>query len=957
MPGGVLLDANGKPLFTPAPATPAPHPDPAQHFADLAAAARDATAAKTTAPNARAGDPGFFDVLGDAGASLLPNESDLDAVGAKFTIGGHTFATPWGIAAAEIGGPAYRGVRGVVDPIAHAAMRGLDVKNPGTVGWDSPRASWDPLGQPTFLGYKDKPDPEGSTAAGDLAQSMLILNPEASWAGHSAPTGAPPAARLPSPLSMKGVPADIAHDLRVARLQGMVGDVELTGQEALDHSNGLTDHVMTDRQYLAKAKTASPGWANPEVAPSVQVSDVHSTKDANPDLMAVTQAHQLHPAMPAVSAVDPARGKEMADIYESLPVNDPAAKPAYDALNATIAKQYAALKDAGYSFDFTDENPYPNSKAMRADLRDNKHLSTFKTPTDNFHPYMTPEQNDQLRAVHDALTHGAGGYQFGAYGEEGAYRIHASTLPPEALPALATETRGQNSWVNFGPNSHLPVAERPFAPQKAALWPKEYLGDYADMPTTRAPLDTQVNDPARYDDLLKDGAPPAVPDVTQAPSPYNPNKTGAVDLSGSGKIPAKKGVTGGNRSGGLLDLGGVRPATPGETGAVVKGLGFGNGTDALFPTQGLLENNALKAYRPNAVQARLDEMYSKLDAAGPLKHSDEYHGVIAPDFTPDAGINTELLPARRGYTKRANTVHLDFINDPATHGIMSAQIERGREMTDWYASADAVHKSYAERGGDVPLFNSFTSGASASNPVEQELHGGTATVWALKNKLTTLDEMRALSALPADERGAAFDALAKKINEQAQTHLPGSKNLSVHGGHLQNGLARYDNAPAGRYKIPTYAGQRLGPEPGFTLDQHEGVGSTFASPVHELWAGNKDLGLPKRPFDPQEYGAVEPLYRKLAHEFQFSDRGTQAARWTGGAPLTGVLSPANKNFLQITEGMLMRDAAMRGEDPHQLWERIARGETYLADWPIAALREKGLAAPAKPRKVAGMRKR
>ena len=59
---------------------------------------------------------------------------------------------------------------------------------------------------------------------------------------------------------------------------------------------------------------------------------------------------------------------------------------------------------------------------------------------------------------------------------------------PAALPALTSETRDQNSWVNFGPHlrrsdGSLPrkgdpdwihPAERPFAAQKAGLLPETF---------------------------------------------------------------------------------------------------------------------------------------------------------------------------------------------------------------------------------------------------------------------------------------------------------------------------------------------------------------------------------------------------------------------------------------------------------------------------------------------------
>jgi hypothetical protein len=54
---------------------------------------------------------------------------------------------------------------------------------------------------------------------------------------------------------------------------------------------------------------------------------------------------------------------------------------------------------------------------------------------------------------------------------------------PVAQKALTTETRGQNSWVNFGPQNfnedgskkNIPAADRPFAQQKVALLPEQYM--------------------------------------------------------------------------------------------------------------------------------------------------------------------------------------------------------------------------------------------------------------------------------------------------------------------------------------------------------------------------------------------------------------------------------------------------------------------------------------------------
>lgn len=217
--------------------------------------------------------------------------------------------------------------------------------------------------------------------------------------------------------------------------------------------------------------------------------DLLAGVDAIPEIAQLVRGMQLGDGALASGAVrrkvkDIPReaGERFARVYEGLPENDPAAKGAYDALNAEVSQQMAAIKKAGYTIEFVDTDPYKSSADLFKDLRDNKRLRVFKTGDDAVHPYMTKEQNDAFRAVHDFVAHGGGGNQFGKIGEENAYRIHASTLSPQARRALATETRGQNSWVNFGPHADLPPAKRPFAKQKAALWPEEMLGDYDTLP-------------------------------------------------------------------------------------------------------------------------------------------------------------------------------------------------------------------------------------------------------------------------------------------------------------------------------------------------------------------------------------------------------------------------------------------------------------------------------------------
>ncbi len=190
-----------------------------------------------------------------------------------------------------------------------------------------------------------------------------------------------------------------------------------------------------------------------------------------------------HEPLPPVQAVDTEAGARMAKTYEGLKSEpgNPAVRAAYGQLMTEIRAQAQALRDAGYSWDYVDKDPYKSSAALLKDLRENHHISVLKTSKAQGHPLLTPDENNLFRAVHDIWGHGVEGNPFGPKGEENAFRQHAASLSPLAQRALATETRGQNSWFNFGPHGAKPVGERPFATQKAALWPTEQLGDYGAM--------------------------------------------------------------------------------------------------------------------------------------------------------------------------------------------------------------------------------------------------------------------------------------------------------------------------------------------------------------------------------------------------------------------------------------------------------------------------------------------
>jgi len=201
--------------------------------------------------------------------------------------------------------------------------------------------------------------------------------------------------------------------------------------------------------------------------------------------------------------VDPDRGKRIADEYESMEHDPyhPLVKASYDALAKETIAQYNHAKVAGLKLNFWNpdemEDPYAASpRLMTEDVRKNHHMYVFPTDygygnepisdrdreenpmlrdtgeTWNGKPVLV---NDMFRAIHDYFGHAKEGVGFRGDGEENAWRSHASMYSPLARLALGAETRGQNSWLNYGPhgekNRTASTEETVFAPPKIGLMP------------------------------------------------------------------------------------------------------------------------------------------------------------------------------------------------------------------------------------------------------------------------------------------------------------------------------------------------------------------------------------------------------------------------------------------------------------------------------------------------------
>lgn len=176
--------------------------------------------------------------------------------------------------------------------------------------------------------------------------------------------------------------------------------------------------------------------------------------------------------------VDEAVAKQIANWYEKTPdqSDDPEVRRCYGAMVREVKLQWDILiKEYGLKVEpFLDDFvPYKDSHEMMNDVDNNRHMWCYDGGED--HTLLTRRENFQFRAVHDAYTHVAHGLEFGPRGERNAYIQHCKMFSPIARVSLCCETNCQNSYVNFGPYSYLPVRERPFADQKALLVPQKWV--------------------------------------------------------------------------------------------------------------------------------------------------------------------------------------------------------------------------------------------------------------------------------------------------------------------------------------------------------------------------------------------------------------------------------------------------------------------------------------------------
>ena len=181
----------------------------------------------------------------------------------------------------------------------------------------------------------------------------------------------------------------------------------------------------------------------------------------------------------------------MPDVLQKAKVKsyDDLLEKSYLQLAKEVKSQFDSLPIA-MSYYRGGEGNYKSSKEMFEDIDKRGHMFVYQggEPHDflgSTDPDTGLSYNEMFRAVHDYFGHAVHRNQFGPMGEETAWAAHSQMFSPLARIAMSSETRGQNSLVNYSPlNAELKAQILDFDSQIANA--QRYGYDPADIQELQA---------------------------------------------------------------------------------------------------------------------------------------------------------------------------------------------------------------------------------------------------------------------------------------------------------------------------------------------------------------------------------------------------------------------------------------------------------------------------------------
>jgi hypothetical protein len=629
--------------------------------------------------------------------------------------------------------------------------------------------------------------------------------------------------------------------------------------------------------------SSEAGVARPDVFSSVakealgedarRAAELGGGRIGNDDVKRGADAYNAEHGRPPIDTsryieTDP-RAKEIADAYEQALHNpkDEATARSYGVLKDEIRQQWDhATRKMGITFEPWEKEgqPYKNSAEMMADVKNNKHLYFFRggeMPAD--HPLGAVDShtgltfNDEFRAIHDLYGHAAAGNQFGPRGEENAFLAHSQMFSPEALPAVFSETKAQNSFVNFGRHlrneageipgkgepGYVPPTERRYADQKATTLPSKYFSRPEEMvdvrhKSPRSDIRSLNPEFQHTNESINPGAekqrmeatPGVAPRRVYAQQEGTPleRKYDKLKYEYKGKVPAAD----------LYDISrdpnGLRAKA--QAAASKDGIS-GKGVASYLERE--IKRAGYKGYRT---------------ADGTIAYYDRLK--VEPNFIPDslkARLKPNELAELNTTTKQMN--FLQARKEIGPIGQMLEAIKSGRAAMKWYQVAETTYDSLAE--GRPELF-----------PQDVD------------HKQKFVDLMAALSPVqPVDED---FNMAVKYFTRWMQS---GEKtdpksldtlfsDLGLKGSRGPNARRALLGENLSGYKVSNFSGNLMGEPYGVTLDSWMGV--FFRQDPGKLMG------------DPSYYYAASAAVREAADHLGIQPREAQAAIWTFVKTLTEV---------------------------------------------------------------------
>ncbi len=189
----------------------------------------------------------------------------------------------------------------------------------------------------------------------------------------------------------------------------------------------------------------------------------------------------------------------MPDVLQKAKVKsyDDLLEKSYLQLAKEVKSQFDSLPIA-MSYYRGGEGNYKSSKEMFEDIDKRGHMFVYQggEPHDflgSTDPDTGLSYNEMFRAVHDYFGHAVHRNQFGPMGEETAWAAHSQMFSPLARIAMSSETRGQNSLVNYSPlNAELKALILEADAEIAAA--QRYGYDPADIKELQAERQALFND-------------------------------------------------------------------------------------------------------------------------------------------------------------------------------------------------------------------------------------------------------------------------------------------------------------------------------------------------------------------------------------------------------------------------------------------------------------------------------